>query len=484
MRDSAPRRVSPLGPSFAHPFDRSTAETFCLRCEAGARTIRRGTPWRPEGSAPELRGSRRSSQPGGRLSDPHAQSPAIRSRTASAVSARSSARSARSSTPVGRMRGSSSTGRSKAGGRWTTAADSRASGRAAAIVSIASGSGGRASSWQIRPREATAASGRCAARRSSSLRAPAVAISVGRGARPSFQVDQQRRPIGLRCGAGERRSRGLARPLAAPTVGLTADRSRRPASRSLRPRRGGGGDGEPVGNRGQRRRRAQAHGDASAVDRDVDVVLGPTRQRLARRLGRGPPGRPAPALPPRRRRRRGSARSRWRAAAGRAGPPSSSAGRAATSSTVLPGSRPSLYPSPGSSAAFAPTVSRGITGSSRGIANADRDRVAVAHLRAVPHRRRQRSPRRRLGVAADQRRPRPRPRRHPRRPERLLRRARSVPRPGPPAAGTEPRRPSRPTRSRPPCESCWRPGATHADRPRPETRVWRAQTKSSVTAYA
>ena len=305
---------------------------------------------RPTGSTPPSTGrapskaARPASQPSGRLRTATRRSWDTRSRAARAVRAWASPRSARSRAPVGRMRGSARTGRRRDGGRQTIAADSRTSGSAAAICSIPSGSGD-SPSRQIRPRDATARVRHVGREALLAVAAPRRwRPATGRGARPVAEIDQQRGPVRRR-----RRRRQAPRP-------RPASRSRRrpgheddredfgvarypnPSSASPAhlawPRGGRGGDGEPVGERRQRRGRRQAHRDAAALDRDVDVVVGPARQRFAG--GRRPPAdpRPAPAPPPRRRRRRASARSRRRAAAGRAAPASSSAGRAATSSTV------------------------------------------------------------------------------------------------------------------------------------------------------
>ena len=216
---------------------------------------------------------------------------------------------------------------------------------------------------------------------------------------------------------------------------------------------------------GERRRGSQADRYASTLDRDIDVILGPAGQRLAGGVARRSPG------GKRQRSRLGrTVGERQRVAGGeqlqgeqprqqqrRQGGDELDCGlpRFPIHRRAFP-ARPSRRPSARHS------------GKRRGIATRTETASPVAHLRPVPHRRRQRPPGRRLGALhrpappAPRLAPRPRPTREP------LRRARSVPRPGPPAAGTGPRRPSRPTRSRPPCESCWRPGATHADRPRPE----------------
>ena len=82
----------------------------------------------------------RSASGSGRLRTATWRPRAIRSRTASAVRARSSSRSARSSAAVGRC-AARQRGCSSAGGRWTTATESRASGNAAGIRSMPLGVG-------------------------------------------------------------------------------------------------------------------------------------------------------------------------------------------------------------------------------------------------------------------------------------------------------------------------------------------------------
>ena len=145
--------------------------------------------------------------------------------------------------------GSASSGCSSEGGRWTTAADSRASGSAA-------GDGARSPrvrpsvSWQTAAR-GDAASGRCATSRSSTLARPAVATgsSAARGPPP---VRSASGPVGLRGRAGERRGRG-PRSLAAPTAATRTTApppasARRSSARGLAEARGG--DREAVGDAG------------------------------------------------------------------------------------------------------------------------------------------------------------------------------------------------------------------------------------------
>lgn len=155
---------------------------------------------------------------------------AARSRTARAARARSASRSARSSTPETAPPASASNGRNRAGGRWTTATESRAKGSAARIASSSSGSSPTAR-WQVWPREADRWPGRCVASLCSSSRAATEATSAGRGGPPPTSI---RSPA--RSGPDPAQARAAAAtldPLAAPTrvtrtTALIAGASRRP----------------------------------------------------------------------------------------------------------------------------------------------------------------------------------------------------------------------------------------------------------------
>ena len=188
---------------------------------------------------------------------------------------------------------------------------------------------------------------------------------------------------------------------------------------------------------------------------------------------------PAPAPPPLRRRRRGSARSRRRELQGdraRQQQRRESGDQLDRRLSVL------AYPSP--SPRLRPDLQPRQPGSRRGIAT----RTATPSSRSTPALDAAKA----AAPAAPSPRHRPRPAPPAPQPVPPLppttapgRRGRSVPPPGPPAAGREPPRSTRPRRSLPPCGlRCWRSVAARRDRSQPRARAWCAQTRRSVTPLA
>ena len=266
--------------------------------------LRAGDAHRPR--RPQQGAARSASRPSGRLSTATRRPRAIRSRAASAVRARSAARSARSSAAVG-GRGLLEERTQQARRQVDDAgrlADQRQR-RGDRLDALGLGRQLQLADATRARRRRRPAGGPRAAPRALARRRWRSATGAAPGPRPRSISSAAR--SGSEAAQASAAARPSSRRGADPVTRTTAGRrhaQRIARGRSLRPRHGGGGDGEPIGQCRQRRGRPQAHADAAALDRDVDVVRRPAGQRVAGGCPAPAVRRPAPAPPPRRRRRR------------------------------------------------------------------------------------------------------------------------------------------------------------------------------------